>query len=625
MPSHMPDPAALRNVCPQCGTPVATDAPEGLCPRCVAARSLLSNTAAGEGEGRAASALLTPGELAPHFPQLEILECLGRGGMGVVYKARQKSLNRLVALKLLAPERVTEVKFAQRFIHEAQALAGLNHPNIVTVHEFGESDGFYFLLMEFVDGMSLREAMKAGRFTPEQSLAIVPPICEALQYAHEHGVVHCDIKPENLLLDKTGRVKIADFGIAKMLHADAPEIAIAESQPAGTPQYMAPEQKEHRGVDHRADIYSLGVVLCELLTGELPDAKLASSLHKVNHDARLHEIVSRALHERPELRFQSAADLRTHVETILFSPDRERPGRTLATPNRFGTDISGDRAARPMRRWPLGKALLIGLPLLLAGGLAYHFLKPRLPAFTGDVESVDFDSGPLEKYFVVNSVYGKNPYTIASVGVAGTQGLDLDDSTASEATLVFKKKSYNLAKLATLEVSCLFRRQAIGAGSHAINLGLIETTAGRLSGVKGDGFVSMWLKVDGESLRMQFQAKGPNTASPWTAELSKEFITEEGKWYQCKATFARVSEEGIRVGGEIWKVSDSGKITGSRVAILSPRVYWIKDFPIEKLLEDHELWVAVRANGAGGADALDNFRIVARPLPMKATTPVPVQ
>ena len=148
---------------------------------------------------------LTPEELAPHFPQLEIIECLGRGGMGVVYKARQKSLNRLVALKLLAPERADDPQFAERFAKEAQALAALNHPNIVTVYDFGQAGGFYFLLMEFVDGVNLRQAMKASRFTPEQALGIVPPVCEALQYAHEHGIVHRDIKPENLLLDKAGR------------------------------------------------------------------------------------------------------------------------------------------------------------------------------------------------------------------------------------------------------------------------------------------------------------------------------------------------------------------------------------------------------------------------------------
>ncbi len=263
---------------------------------------------------------LTPEELAPHFPQLEIIECLGRGGMGVVYKARQKSLNRLVALKLLAPERADDPQFAERFEKEAQALAALNHPHIVGVYDFGQAGGFYFLLMEYVDGVNLRQAMKAGRFTPEQALAVVPPVCEALQFAHEHGIVHRDIKPENLLLDKDGRVKIADFGIAKMLHANGADVGLAESQPAGTPQYMAPEQKTHRATDHRADIYSLGVVLYELLTGELPADKLQPPSRKVQIDVRLDEIVLRALEVKPELRYQTAAEFRTQVETLVSEP-----------------------------------------------------------------------------------------------------------------------------------------------------------------------------------------------------------------------------------------------------------------------------------------------------------------
>src|SRR4051794_41049503 len=136
------------------------------------------------GEAKAALPPRTPAELAPHFPQLEIIECLGRGGMGVVYKARQKSLNRLVALKLLAPERADDPLFAARFEREAHALAALNHPNIVGVYDFGQAGGFYYLLMEFVDGLNLRRLMQARRLTPQEALSIVPPICEALQCAH---------------------------------------------------------------------------------------------------------------------------------------------------------------------------------------------------------------------------------------------------------------------------------------------------------------------------------------------------------------------------------------------------------------------------------------------------------
>ncbi len=305
-------------LCEKCGAALPVAATGGLCPRCLLAEAMSPTHP--DSQPATPQKALSPAELAPHFPQLEILECLGRGGMGVVYKARQKTLNRLVALKLLAPERVADAKFAERFTREAQALATLSHQNIVTVHDFGQAGGFYYLLMEFVDGVNLRQAMKAARFTPEQALAIVPPVCEALQYAHEHGIVHRDIKPENLLLDKEGRVKIADFGIAKMLNAGASDVDVADSQPAGTPQYMAPEQKDRRRTDHRTDIYSLGVVLYELLTGELPGKPLEAPSKKVVIDVRLDEIVLRALEANPERRYQTAAEVRTQVETIANTP-----------------------------------------------------------------------------------------------------------------------------------------------------------------------------------------------------------------------------------------------------------------------------------------------------------------
>jgi len=231
---------ARPNNCPRCGSPLPTSAPEGLCPRCLGALNFATETVL-TGEATVATQVpLTPEQLAAHFPQLEIIECLGRGGMGVVYKARQKSLNRLVALKLLAPERVQDAKFAERFTHEAQALAKLSHPSIVTIHDFGEAGGFYFLLMEFVDGVNLRQLLRSRKLTPEEALAIVPPLCDALQYAHERGIVHRDIKPENLLLDKEGRVKVADFGIAKMLGAPASCPASLDATPSEDAGIKAP-------------------------------------------------------------------------------------------------------------------------------------------------------------------------------------------------------------------------------------------------------------------------------------------------------------------------------------------------------------------------------------------------
>ncbi len=293
---------------------------DGLCARCLGALNFATDTELPGDPAREHSRLLSPEEIAVHFPQLDVLEILGRGGLGDVYKARQKTLGRLVALKLLAPERAADPQFAEHFTREAKALAALSHPNIVTIHDFGHVGGYYYLLMEFVDGVNLRQAMTAERFTPEQALAIVPPVCEALQYAHEHGIVHRDIKPENLLLDKEGRVKIADFGIAKILDTESTVDGLWESQPAGTPQYMAPEQKELRATDRRADIYSLGVVLYEMLTGELPTDNLQPPSKRVQVDVRIDQIVLRALETSPELRYQTAVDFRRHVETVASTP-----------------------------------------------------------------------------------------------------------------------------------------------------------------------------------------------------------------------------------------------------------------------------------------------------------------
>ncbi len=294
---------------------------------------------------------LAPEKIAPFFPQLEILALLGRGGMGVVYKARQKSLNRLVALKLLAPERVDDTDFAARFAREAQALAALNHPNIVTVYDFGQAGGFYFLLMEFVDGMNLRQLLRARKFKPEEALTIVPPLCDALQFAHERGVVHRDIKPENILLDKSGRVKVADFGIAKMLGPDRGEgaaPAAANSGPTqsalGTPGYRAPEQKDSpQRVDGRADIYSLGVVFYEMLTGELPGKPLEPPSRKVQIDVRLDQIVLRALEQQPELRYQKASQVKTEVETLGGSgtPPEANTTEEMADPRPPGVVLPG--------------------------------------------------------------------------------------------------------------------------------------------------------------------------------------------------------------------------------------------------------------------------------------------
>ncbi len=448
------------NRCPQCNAELAANAPRGLCPACLLKGGLGTQTGRTGGSAAPRGSDFvppTPAELAAYFPDLEILELVGRGGMGIVYKARQKSLDRLVALKILSPKIAQDPAFADRFAREARAMAMLSHPHVVAVYDFGQttqigegreereegrtesvessrlaaastrrdteekplaaSQGegqggagkgdsphlceapegpfrqmgtvpfsagqgegriaasdvpLYYFLMEFVDGLNLRQLLDGGKLAPEAALAIVPQICDALQYAHNHGVVHRDIKPENILLDKEGRVKIADFGLAKLVGASdsirhtpcadtygtrrvpATDLT-AVGQVMGTPHYMAPEQFEHpTEVDHRADIYSLGVVFYQMLTGELPIGRFAPPSRKVQIDVRLDEVVLRALEKEPEQRYQQASEVKTQVETIantppqqsgfprtgLDSPLRSSRGR-YATPEYFLTPRGG--------------------------------------------------------------------------------------------------------------------------------------------------------------------------------------------------------------------------------------------------------------------------------------------
>ena len=294
-------------------------------------------------------------EMSRMFPQLEIHALIGKGGMGAVYKARQPALDRLVALKILPPQVASGPGFAERFNREARALAKLVHPNIVAVHEFGQMSGLPFFIMEFVDGLNLRQLERAGKLSPREALQIVPQICEALQFAHDEGIVHRDIKPENILLDKKGRVKVADFGIAKIMGTEA-EPGITETSAAiGTPQYMAPEQVEKpETVDHRADIFSLGVVFYEMLTGELPLGKFAPPSRTVNVDVRLDDVVLRALEKEPERRYQHVSQVRTAVDTIACAPARPPAGYAEALGREIlARDYSLDIGSCLRRGWAL--------------------------------------------------------------------------------------------------------------------------------------------------------------------------------------------------------------------------------------------------------------------------------
>ncbi len=199
-----------------------------------------------------------------------MIELLGHGGMGVVYKGRQPLLDRLVAIKVLRPDFQTDDDFQERFLREARTLAKLRHPYIVTVYDIGKSDQLYYLVMEFVEGANLRQLLADGSITERDTLEFVPQITEALQHAHETGIVHRDIKPENVLIDPRGRVRLVDFGLATLFGPQAPR-SPDEDRVAGTLGYMAPEQiTMPASVDHRADIYSTGCRLLRNARGRTP-------------------------------------------------------------------------------------------------------------------------------------------------------------------------------------------------------------------------------------------------------------------------------------------------------------------------------------------------------------------
>ena len=265
-----------------------------------------------------------PGWLPPSVESLqqtlagyEVQELIGHGGMGAIYRGVQKSLERTVAIKVLPPEvDQREPHFAQRFEHEAKAMASLSHPHIVPVYDFGETtDGLLYFAMEFVDGTDLAHIMRSeGRLSPRRAAAIISQVCEALEFAHERGVIHRDIKPSNIMVDRRGHVKVADFGLARSMHTD--DAATSAGLIVGTRAYMAPEQARGQPIDHRADLYSVGVMFYEMLTGAAPTGVIEPPSQKAGVDARLDRIVLKALENDPACRYQRASEVKSDVTDV---------------------------------------------------------------------------------------------------------------------------------------------------------------------------------------------------------------------------------------------------------------------------------------------------------------------
>ena len=294
--------------CKTCGASIQSNDPGASCPSCLLRIGVEEPTIA---QDLKRFDLPSPEELDAAIPTLEIIDLIAHGGMGAVYRAKQRDLDRIVAVKVLPAELSTNRLFADRFAQEARTLASLNHPNIVTVHNSGIAGGWCYIVMEHIDGVTLRDAITSGAITSEQALEIVPDLCDALRTAHARGIVHRDIKPENILLTQDRTAKIADFGIAKLLDHDD------HDWNAGTRQYMAPEQlRGDAAVDHRADIYSLGVVFYELLTGKTPSAEFVPPSESADIDQRIDYVVKKTLERRPELRYQDVREIAEEIESL---------------------------------------------------------------------------------------------------------------------------------------------------------------------------------------------------------------------------------------------------------------------------------------------------------------------
>ncbi|MGJ8642678.1 MAG: serine/threonine protein kinase [Luteolibacter sp.] len=252
-------------------------------------------------------------EVARLFPNYEIVQLIACGGMGAVYEATQTSLDRQVAIKILPREFSSDQAFREGFESEAKAMAKLNHPNLIGVYDFGEADGMLFIVMEYVPGNSLFASSNGNRIDPSVAISIIEAVCHGLTDAHAHGILHRDIKPSNILLDQSASPKIGDFGLARALEREIQE----GEQIFGTPGYTAPEVLQPPfAIDQRADIFSVGVMLHELLTGQLPDADPRTASQICGCSFRLDAIIRKATHKDPRQRYTSCAEMAAELAKV---------------------------------------------------------------------------------------------------------------------------------------------------------------------------------------------------------------------------------------------------------------------------------------------------------------------
>jgi len=361
-----------------------------------------------------------PTDLDQLLEAYKVEALIGRGGMGAVYRGTQLSLGRPVAIKILPPEFAEDPAFAGRFHREALAMAKLEHPNLVTIHHFGFAEPYYFIVMDFVDGNDLHHLISNGILQPEAAPGIVGQICDALQYAHDHGYVHRDIKPANIFLTGDGQVKVGDFGLAKL--ASTEDNAVTQLTMSGyrigTPNYMAPETLNYGAADHRADIYSLGVMFYEMLTGSVPKGVFDPPSLKVQIDVRVDEVVLKAMRQEPGKRYQQASEVKTAVEAITSTKSEARESSRVATWNWLKPVV-----------WMLTGALLTGIGFSLAPVLE-RYRAGNLPAISLD-ERANADGNDVGSYTSMTLVDGRPAISYYDDTTNRLKYIIADDSEAS--------------------------------------------------------------------------------------------------------------------------------------------------------------------------------------------------
>jgi WD40 repeat protein/tRNA A-37 threonylcarbamoyl transferase component Bud32 len=324
--------SSAEEFCVECGVALAANVPKGLCSRCALKGALSLSDFEVDPEEEVSSAAPQPFESPRPFGDYELIEEIARGGMGVVYKARQKNLDRIVAIKMLLFGPMASQAVIRRFRVEAVAAGGLHHPNIVTIHEVGIHDGQHFLVMDYVDGPTLTTLLHNQPLPPRRAAELTRTIAEAIQYAHECGILHRDIKPSNILISQDETPRVTDFGLARRIEGDSS--LTVSGHPLGSPSYMPPEQASPRQgkVSARSDVYSLGATLYHLLTGHPPfqGDSIAHTLGQVLHQEPvsprllnprtpedLETICLKCLQKDPNQRFSSARELADELDRFL--------------------------------------------------------------------------------------------------------------------------------------------------------------------------------------------------------------------------------------------------------------------------------------------------------------------